>query len=113
MRDFIYIYIYIYIYLYIYLFASIVETFLPGRMKFEFDLDPWFGAEIPTILRQSKEDCPDEEVLFCFVSSLFSLIWGEQSIFVYQSTISGAVPAPLITKVIFDCLLYTQNQLYR
>lgn len=38
-----------------------IETFLPGRMMFEFDLDQNFGTSLPTTLMQSRADCPAAE----------------------------------------------------
>lgn len=40
---------------------SNIETFLPGRMMFEFDVDENFGSSLPTTLMQSRADCPDTE----------------------------------------------------
>lgn len=38
-----------------------MEAFFPGRMLFEFDLDPRESENMPTILMRSKEDCPHFE----------------------------------------------------
>jgi len=41
--------------------GRINELFLPGRMAFEFDLDPDFPQELPTTITRSKADCPRYE----------------------------------------------------